>query len=84
MQDVRITLAHDVHVSYMDTTIGPFKDVSAGPKSPDLEIMWAPAIATSLTSGGKPGDNGVTLVRLHYVGVDQNSLATPGCYCSAS
>ena len=45
-----------------DTTIGTVKDLSSGPKSPDMELMILPVIVPSFTECGKPGEYGLTLV----------------------
>lgn len=46
----------------MDTSIGPTKDLTSGPHSPDLEILWAPAVARSHTTTGRPGEHGISMV----------------------
>ncbi|KAI0795903.1 GMC oxidoreductase [Abortiporus biennis] len=45
----------------MDTSIGTVRDVSSGPNSPDLEILWSPILAPSYTTPGPPGVHGITI-----------------------
>ena len=46
-----------------DTTVGTVKDLSSGPRSPDMELMILPAIVPSFTECGRSGEYGLTLVR---------------------
>ena len=52
-----------------DTTIGTVKDLSSGPNSPDMELMISPAVVPSFFEFGKPGEHGITIVRIYLTSV---------------
>ncbi|CAL1702481.1 unnamed protein product [Somion occarium] len=48
-------------IRFIDTSLGPVKDLTSGPKSPDLELMWTPAIIPSFFDNARPGEHGFTI-----------------------
>jgi len=40
------------------------KDMTSGPRSPDLEFIWTPAIVPDWFTSGRPGEHGVSLAAI--------------------
>ncbi|KAI0077950.1 GMC oxidoreductase [Panus rudis PR-1116 ss-1] len=48
----------------VDTSIGPVKDLSSGPNSPDIEVLWSPLVVPDFFTVGKPGESGITIAAI--------------------
>ncbi|KAH8082420.1 GMC oxidoreductase [Cristinia sonorae] len=59
---------------FVDTGIGKVKDLASGPNSPDIEIMWAPAIVPSYTSAGRAGEHGITIAAIAMKAESEGSV----------
>ena len=51
----------------MDTSLGPVNDLTSGPTTPDLELMWTPAIIPSFFEGAKRDNSRISFVGISYV-----------------
>ena len=64
--------------SVVDTSVGVVKDLTSGPNSPDIELHFSPAIVPNFFDFGRPGDDGITMVRdphvLHNIRPSNRSL----------
>ncbi|KAI0795912.1 GMC oxidoreductase [Abortiporus biennis] len=45
----------------VDTSLGHVKNLTSGPGTPDLEILWSPVIAPNFKTTGPPGTHGLSI-----------------------
>ncbi|KAI0795910.1 GMC oxidoreductase [Abortiporus biennis] len=58
----------------VDTSLGEVKDLTSGPTSPDLEILWTPIIAPNYMDSGPPGAHGVTISAIALKAESEGSI----------